>query len=277
MATRKKARAKKRPAPPRYSAAQKIEHVIARGEVSARALAKKLRVKESTFRNRRRGVGELTEAQARKLTKLAAEARAQTRQDARREGIAPPKGTAIPTPTRRLQKRTEPARPVKRGAAVKPGKRPRGPAPPARVPGEILEASLEGLSRGAMFDVLWPYREQALQRAKRTRGSPGMFRFVMRERTHRKLKPERGKAAGGPRNSAYVRALMRDKERAEHRKPSHDRRQVKPVYMTRPMFWDGVLSDDELRDAIAEAERGGLGGGGWPAVVLAVRIYPPGV
>lgn len=272
MATRRK-----RKAPPRYTAAQKIEQVIARGDVSARELAKKLRVKESTFRNRRRGVGELTEAQARKLTKLAAEARAQTRQEGRREGIAPPKGATLPTPTRRLQKRTEPARPVKRGAAVKPGKRPRGPAPPARVPGEIIEASLEGLSRGAVFDVLWPYREQAMQRAKRTRGSPGMFRFVMRERTRRKVKPERGEAAGGPRNSAYVRALMRDKERAEHRRPSHDRRPVKPVYMTRPIIWDGVLSDEELRAAITEAEKGGLGGGGWPAAILAVRIYPPGV
>jgi len=249
---------RRRKSAPRYSAAQKIEQVLAGGELSAADLARKLRLTPGKLRGRRSGRGELTEAQARKLTALATKSRAQARQAARRQAIVPPKGATILPPPKRLTKRYEHGKPL-----------------PEPKPGKIIELNTEGLSPGAIFDVLWPYREQALARGRRRKREPGSFRFVVRERRRKPTRPEEGRAVG-PRHSAYVRRLIEEKRRVQHRKPREERGAVEPIYMTRPISWTAVLEDHELVTLIADILGGRLerATAGYRVEIIGVRIYP---
>lgn len=255
----------------RYTAREKITQVLARGEISGRALARKLRLPESTFRAVKGGRPvELSEAKLRKLTKLAAESRVLTQREARREAIKPPPRATVQVPARRLKKRVEVPR-----------------APAVKVPGRIIELSAVGLDRAALFDLLWPYHEQAMQRSRRAKREPGSFRFVVRERARRPIKGPKG-ARGGPQHSAYIKRLLYDKDRAHQRAVRKARKEGlppppppddKPIYMTSRFSWATAANDAELRTLILDVERGSqeVGGEGWPVQILAVRIYPPGL
>lgn len=242
-----------------YSIPQKIAQLAAAG-LTQRRIAERIGVSTSTLRRWREG-GAPSEEKAKSLKRLTQEAtgaRQSIRRRLERQGIKPPAKAPVTASGRRLQRRRE----TPEGVRYEPGK--------------IVEYQTEGFRASEVFDLVWPHREQALARARRQRREPGSFRFVMRERGKR-APIKAGAARGGPRHSAYVTRLMREKENVQHRKPKSEREKVGAIYMTRPIGWTAVLHDDELRQIIAEAQAGRLGGGGWPAEIVAVRFYPSGL
>lgn len=244
-----------------YTVRERIDQLAASGLTQAR-IADRIGVSTRTLRRWRNEGKTPAPASAKSVSRLAHEAttaRTAIKRRLVRQGIKPPPGAVVVPPGRKLNKRVE---------------KPDGTI--EYKPGKITEFNTEGLSSDSIFDLVWPYRDQALIRGRRQRREPGSFRLIMRELGKRKpLKA--GEARGGPRHSGYVTRLIREKQNVQHRKPRDERQKIGAVYMTRPIGWTAVLTDQELQSIIEEAQAGRLGGGGWPSEIIGVRFYPAGL